>query len=267
MLILIRGGGDLASGIAIRLYRSGLPVVITELSQPLVVRRLVSFAEAVHEGQWTVEDVTGRLIQDPAQMEEVVRAGMIPVLVDPDLSSLQIFQPEVLIDARMRKKPPEAGREQADLVIGLGPGFTAGKDCHAVVETNRGHQLGRVYWEGAAQEDTGIPGEVRGYRQERVLRSPGSGGLENFQEIGDLIERGEKIAAVNGQIVTAPFDGVIRGLLRSGTFVKEGMKIGDLDPRGKSEYAWIVSDKSRCLGGAVLEAILSRPELRSSLWT
>jgi len=267
MLTMIRGGGDLASGIAIRLVRSGLRVVITELPQPLVVRRLVSFAEAVHEGEWQVEDITGKLIQEPADADQAHRAGMVPVLVDPDLSSLMVYQPKILIDARMRKKPPEAGMDQADLVIGLGPGFTAGKDCHAVVETNRGHQLGRVYWEGAAQEDTGIPGEVRGYRQERVLRAPDSGVLKNFQEIGDLIDRGDRIAAVNDRVVTAPFAGVIRGLLRSGTNVKEGMKIGDLDPRSKPEYARIVSDKSRCLGGAVLEAILSRPELRSSLWT
>lgn len=267
MLTMIRGGGDLASGIAIRLVRSGLHVVITELPQPLVVRRLVSFAEAVHEREWTVEDITGKLIQDPADADQAHQAGMIPVLVDPDLSTLQIFQPEVLIDARMRKKPPEAGMGQAGLVIGLGPGFTAGKDCHAVVETNRGHQLGRVYWEGTAEEDTGIPGEVRGYRQERVLRAPASGVLKNFQEISDLIDRGDRIAAVNDRVVTAPFAGVIRGLLRSGTTVKEGMKIGDVDPRSKPEYARIVSDKSRCLGGAVLEAILSQPELRSSLWT
>jgi len=267
MLTMIRGGGDLASGIAIRLYHSGFKLVITELPQPLVVRRLVSFAEAVHEGEWTVEGITGKLITDLGGVGAALRFGMIPVLVDPDLSSLNVLRPDILVDARMRKKPPEGGKEQARLVIGLGPGFSAGENCHAAVETNRGHQLGRVYWSGTPEADTGIPGEVMGYRQERVLRSPDQGELENYRSIGDLVEAGERIAEVNDLDITAPFGGAIRGLLRTGTSVKSGMKIGDLDPRGKPEYAQIVSDKSRCLGGSVLEAVLSRSEIRTQLWS
>lgn len=267
MLTLIRGGGDLASGIAIRLVRAGLRVVITELPQPLVVRRWVSFAEAVYEGEWTVEGVTGKLITAPDQVETVLRDDNIPVIVDPDLRNLNLLQPDILIDARMRKQAPEAALEQADLVIGLGPGFKAGQNCHAAVETNRGHQLGRVYWEGSPEPDTGIPGEVRGYRQERVLRAPVQGVLKNSREIGDLVQEGEIITSVGDRPVSAPFAGALRGLLRSGTTVHSGMKIGDLDPRGKPEYARIVSDKSRCLGGAVLEALLTRPEIRNQLWS
>ena len=267
MTIIIRGGGDLASGVALRLHRSGLNVLISELPEPLVVRRKVSFAEAVHEGSWRVEDVEGVLIDRPEDRFRVWGAGQIPVLVDPKLHSLSGVQPEVLVDARMRKRPPEKGKEQAPLVIGLGPGFQAGENCHAAVETNRGHHLGRVYWQGAPEADTGIPGEVAGYRAERVLRAPVAGVLRNQEEIGNLVEAGQLIADVSGKTVTAPFTGAIRGLLRNGTRVKEGMKIGDVDPRCDPSYSRVVSDKARSIGGGVLEAILSREELRSELWT
>lgn len=266
MLTLIRGGGDLASGIALRLHRSGLRIVITELPQPLVVRRLVSFAEAVPEGEWTVEGVKAKRVEDPSKVGAVLERGVIPVLVDPELDSLSLLKPQVVVDARMIKRPPETGKEIASLVIGLGPGFEAGENCHAAIETNRGHNLGRVFWQGAPEEDTGLPGEVMGYRSERVLRSPAAGILENHVEIGDLLEKGQLIAEVSGVLVQSPFPGALRGLLRDGTRVKKGMKIGDVDPRGDPSYCRMVSEKSRCLGGAVLESILSRPELRPLLW-
>lgn len=266
MLTMIRGGGDLASGVALRLHRAGLRLAITELPQPLVVRRLVSFAEAVHEGQWTVEDVTARHIEDPDWAVSVWKEDQIPILVDPDLSSLDVLEPHVVVDARMRKRPPEMGKEIASLFIGLGPGFEAGVNCHAAVETNRGHNLGRVYWQGAPQEDTGIPGEVAGYRSERVIRAPAAGVLQVEAEIGDVLEEGQLIARVNDSQIKAPFAGALRGLLREGTQVKKGTKVGDVDPRGDPSYSKIVSDKSRAIGGAVLEAILARPDLRPILW-
>lgn len=267
MITLIRGGGDLASGVALRLHRAGLHLVITELPQPVVVRRLVSFAEAVHEGRWTVEDVSAERVAGPHEVKAVVEAGRIPVLVDPDLDALDVLNPEVVVDARMTKRPPEVGKEIAPLFIGLGPGFDAGVNCHAAIETNRGHNLGRVYWEGSPEEDTGVPGTVMGYQSERVLRSPAAGVLHTRADIGDLLEEGQVIAEVDGEPISAPFSGALRGLLRDHTRVHEGMKVGDVDPRKDPSYSRIVSDKSRALGGAVLEAILSRPGLRPLLWT
>lgn len=266
-MVLIRGGGDLASGVALRLHRCGIKVLITELPEPLVIRRLVSFAEAVHTGEVVVEDVTGQLISTLDELNPVFENRRIPVLVDPELRCLQDLQPQVVVDARMRKKPPRTKKEIATLTVGLGPGFTAGENCHAAIETNRGHNLGRVLWEGSPEPDTGRPGTVMGYSKERVLRSPADGILINQAEIGQLVDRGQIIAAVKDQAITAPFQGAVRGLLRNETTVHAGMKVGDVDPRGDPSYALIVSDKARCLGGAVLEAILSRSGLREAIWT
>lgn len=266
MLVLIRGGGDLASGVAVRLHHSGFDVLITELPKPLVVRRTVSFAEAVSEGSKEVEGITAVLIQSPGDVKDTVRAGHIPVLVDPDLASLNEVRPDVVVDARMRKKPPTEGKEVATLVVGLGPGFIAGENCHAVVETNRGHNLGRVIWVGPPQEDTGIPGEVLGFALERVLWAPEDGKLVSGAQIGDEVKNGTVIALVGSQAVLAPFDGVLRGLIKPGSQVTEGMKIGDVDPRNDPAICSLVSDKSRAVGGGVLEAILACPDLRSGLW-
>lgn len=266
MLVLIRGGGDLASGVAVRLHRSGFQVVITELDQPGVVRRSVAFAEAVFDGHAEVEGVIGELQSDLEDVKAALRSGIIPVLVDPDLECLEILTPEIVVDARMRKKPPDRGKELATLVIGLGPGFVGGENCHAAIETNRGHDLGRVLWSGAPQADTGIPGEVKGYAAERVLRSPADGELVSGANLGDRVKKNNVIALVGDQAVLAPFDGVLRGLLRPGSQVEQGMKIGDVDPRDDPNLVNLVSDKSRAIGGGVLEAILSCPDLRSGLW-
>ena len=231
MLVLIRGGGDLASGVAVRLHRAGFEVLITELAEPLVVRRKVSFAEAIPEGRASVEGISGEFITDPSTAKRVIQSGNIPVLIDPDLHCLEVIKPDVVVDARMRKKSPQEGKELASLVVGLGPGFIAGENCHAAVETNRGHNLGRVLWVGAPEEDTGIPGVVLGYSAERVLRSPTNGRLHTRVEIGELLEKGSLIADIEGQKVLAPFNGILRGLLRDGTVVQAGLKIGDLDPR------------------------------------
>jgi xanthine dehydrogenase accessory factor len=264
-LVLIRGGGDLASGVAYRLYRAGLQVVITELPQPLVVRRAVSFAQAVYTGECTVEGLVGRRVRDAAEVLERLGSGEIPVLVDPEGESLIALRPLVLVDGRMTKQPPEFGMEAAMLVVGLGPGFVAGENCHAVVETHRGHTLGRVIWQGSARADTGIPEAVDRYRGERVLRAPADGPLEARAEIGQRIEAGQVVAEVAGKPVVAPFNGVLRGLVYPGVMVQSGMKIGDLDPRNDPRYCFMVSDKSLAVGGGVLEAVLSEPWMRKKL--
>ncbi len=272
-LIIIRGGGDLASGVALRLHRAGFRLIITELPQPLVVRRLVSFAEAVYSGETVVEDIIGRRAENLSHAQELIGQGVIPVLVDPSAEVLSIVNsnsstkgPTILIDGRMTKHPPDLGLDSASLVIGLGPGFTAGENCHAVIETNRGHSLGRVIWHGTAEMDTGLPESVAERRAERVLRAPAAGVLHTYAEICDKLEPGQRVAEVDGQPVLAPFRGVLRGLLHSGLQVVPGLKIGDVDPRNDPAACRLVSDKALAVGGGVLEAVLSRPEIRMHLW-
>lgn len=264
--VLIRGGGDLGSGIAWRLHRAGIRVLVSEIAQPLAVRRAVAFAEAVYAGKITVEGVTGERTA-AAAVSEVWARGNIPVVIDPDLRETARLQPRVLVDARLTKRRADYPLDAFPLIIGLGPGFEAGVNCHAVIETNRGHTLGRVYWQGTALPDTGLPERVLQYQAERVLRAPADGLLEVFGEIGQHFDAGETIAAVNGQPVTAPFAGVLRGIVHPGLPVTRGLKIGDLDPRDDPRYCFLISDKSLALGGAVLEALLTRPEIRRSLWT
>ena len=267
-LILIRGGGDLASGVAMRLYRIGLSVVIAELAQPLAVRRLVSFAEAVYAGETTVEGVTGRRVSDPGDSLKVLQLlakGRIPVLIDPEAKSAQLLHPMVIVDARMTKLPPEPLRHSARLYIGLGPGFIAGDNCHAVIETNRGHRLGRVIWQGAAQQDTGLPAVVSGQYM-RALRAPAEGKVIGLARIGEHGQEAQAVAEVAGIGVPAPFSGMLRGLIHPECPVTAGMKIGDVDPRDDPAICSLVSEKSLAIGGGVLEAILSRAELRQNLW-
>ncbi len=272
-LVLIRGGGDLASGVALRLHRAGLQVLIAELPQPLVVRRLVAFAEAVYEGRATVEEVAARLVDSPQQALALLEFGVIPVLVDPAAEIIQTMAGipaapdiDIVVDARMIKQPPESGMQAANLVIGLGPGFVAGENCHAVIETNRGHYLGRVIWQGTAQADTGLPELVGEKRAERVLRAPADGVMKAQAAIGSHLEAQQVVAQVAGQAVHAPFAGVLRGLLHDGVQVKTGTKIGDVDPRDDPRYCTQVSDKSLAVAGGVLEAILTRADVRARLW-
>jgi xanthine dehydrogenase accessory factor len=271
-IVLIRGGGDLASGVALRLHRTGMRVVITELEQPVVIRRSVSFAEAIYQGETMVEEVAARRVGDIAVIQEAWKARIIPVLVDPECSVLNELNEDlsgsrisVLVDACMTKRPPDLGKDSAPFVIGLGPGFTAGDDCHAVIETNRGHYLGRVIWKGSASANTGVPEGFRGEFQDRVLRSPADGMFLSDRKICDRLEAGEKVAEVNDQVITAPFKGVLRGLLHPGLYVRHGFKVGDIDPRDDPRYCSSVSDKSLAIAGGVLEAILvykSRQEER-----
>jgi xanthine dehydrogenase accessory factor len=264
-LVIIRGGGDLASGVALRLHRSGFQVLITEIERPLAVRRAVSFAEAIYTGEVQVEEVIGRHVGDIAEIKAALDEQIIPVMVDPPAQVQDWISPIAIVDARMRKKAPESGIEAGQILIGLGPGFTAGLDCHAVVETNRGHQMGRVIWEGSAEEDSGIPEPIQGYAVDRVLRAPVDGVLKGGVKLGTLVKSGEELARVGDQAVYAPFDGVLRGLVHDGLEVHTGMKIGDLDPRGVVKYCFTVSDKALAVGGGVLEAMLSYKTIRKAI--
>jgi len=261
--LLIRGGGDLASGVALRLHRSGFRVLIAELPNPLAVRRAVSFSEAVYEKEWQVEGITARLVSSADEIEAVCARNEIPVLIDPDLQLLTIshFPLSAIIDARLIKKSYPILPPDFPFTLGLGPGFVAGENCHAVIETNRGHTLGRVYWTGAASPDTGQPeGDPR-----RVLRAPCNGFLTGYAKIGEQIESGQLIATIGEAGIRAPFTGVLRGLIRPGVVIPENMKIGDLDPRNDPSYCYLVSDKALAVGGGVLEALLSRSEIITQL--
>lgn len=254
-LILIRGGGDLASGVALRLQRCGYNIIIAELPNPLAVRRTVSFSEAIYAGEIAIEDLTGRRVENSQQALELVQHGCIPVIIDPHAAILGEAAFSALVDARLLKRKADSLLHAAPLVIGLGPGFTCGENCHAVVETQRGHSLGRVYWSGSASADTGQPeGDPR-----RVLRAPTSGILNSLARIGEYVHAGQILAEVNAEKITAPFEGVLRGLIRPGVSVQKGMKIGDIDPRGDPAYCYQVSDKALAVGGGVLEALLSTP--------
>jgi xanthine dehydrogenase accessory factor len=262
--ILIRGGGDLASGVALRLRQSGLPVLISELPRPLAVRRRVSFAAAVYNGAIQIEGCTGYRVDDPSdasRIQHITAEGGIPVLVDPAGDAVNLFQPKVLIDGRMLKQHNARQTNAVQLLIGLGPGFIAGVNCDAVIETNRGVSMGRVIWDGTAEPNTFTPAAIAGHSNARVLRAPVDGMIETYAEIGDHIITGQAIAHINGHFVLAAFNGVLRGLIHPGLSVKRGMKIGDLDPRDDSRLCFQVSDKSLAVGEGVLGAILSKFEL------
>lgn len=255
IITVIKGAGDLASGVASRLYRAGFQVIMTDLKEPTVIRRKVAFAEAVYEGVTQVEGITGRLCSEK-DYQHVLAKGEIPVLVDPEAKIINYIKPQVVIDAILAKKNTGTKSNLAPVVIALGPGFIAPDDAHAVIETKRGHYLGRVLYQGSAQPNTGIPGDIMGKTEERVLRAPCGGVFCSFVEIGDLVKKGQIIGEVDQVPVLSSLDGMVRGLLRSGLIVHTSMKIGDVDPRGEQDYCFTISDKARALGGAVLEAML-----------
>lgn len=259
--ILIRGGGDLATGVALRLHRVGLKVLVSELPQPLAVRRTVSFAEAVYTKQVEIEGVVARLVKGE-QISKALEAGDIPVIVDPDAAILTKLPISIVIDARLIKFPPAPLPVEVLLHIGLGPGFYAGRNCHAVIETQRSHTLGRVYLEGTTQPDSGRPeGDLR-----RVFYSPADGEFVGKVKIGDHVDAGQIVAEVAGKQIKAPFPGVIRGLIHSGLQVTKGLKIGDVDSRDDPNLCNLVSDKALAVAGGVLEAILSNPGIQISIF-
>ncbi len=248
----------MASGVACRLHAANLrQIVMLEVEKPLAVRRRVSFCEAVYEGIQTVEGIDARLISSPAEIEKTWKKRQIAIMVDPQWHSLKRRSFDMVVDAVLAKQNLGTGVNDAAFVIGLGPGFTAGGDVHAVIETNRGHDLGRVIKHGTAEPDTGIPGEIGNYTSERVLRSPADGMFSSDRAIGEPVKSGEIVGHVNNKPIISEIDGIIRGLIRSQIKVKTRYKLGDIDPRGKLEYCSTVSEKARAIGGAVLEAVLS----------
>lgn len=254
-LVVIRGGGDLGTGIAHRLYTEGYKIVMLEAERPLAVRRAVSFCEAVYEGQAVVEGVKAVLATSVKDIYKILEEGFIPVYVDEKAHVVKELNPLVLVDAIMAKRNLGTNKNMAPITIAIGPGFEAGVDVDLVVETNRGPYLGKIIHSGKAQEDTGIPSEVMGYTTERVLRAPCDGIIKSSYKIGDVVRKGDVVAKVEEMEVAAAIDGILRGIIRDGLYVKKGLKIGDIDPRGIREYAFAISDKARAVGEGVFRAI------------
>ena len=256
MLVVMRGGGDLATGVALRLYRSGMQVVICEIAAPTSIRRTVCFSEAVRLGETSVEGVTARRA-GPAEVPALLEDGVIPVLVDPEARCIHAQKPDVVVDAILAKRNLGTTMDMAPAVVAAGPGFTAGTDCHAVVETMRGHDLGRVIWKGSATPNTGLPGLIGGFAGERVLRAPADGVFHQLLDIGAQVKMGDAAAEVGGVPMLCTLDGVLRGILADGIPVRKGMKAGDVDPRNQAENCRRASDKALAVGGGVLEALLA----------
>lgn len=254
--IIIRGGGDLATGIAYILHKAGYKIIILEIEKPLTVRRAVSFSEAVYEGEITVEGVKGILANDKDHIYRIWSLEAIPVYIDEKGSIIEDFKPLAVVDAIIAKRNLDTNKSMAPITIGIGPGFEAGKDVDLVIESNRGLNLGKIIHWGKAEEDTGIPGEVMGYKEERVLRASCDGRVEAFYNIGDMIEKDHPICQVGNEKVIAPFKGILRGMIKEGLYVKKGLKIGDIDPRCIKDYIFTISDRARIIGNSVLEGIL-----------
>ena len=262
-LIIVRGGGDLATGSIYKLKKSGFPVLILEVPNPSAIRRNVAFCEAVYQGEQTVEDMTCYKAETLMQAKQYLEEGKLTVLVDPAGESISQLKPLAVVDGILAKRNLGTNRTMAPITVALGPGFIAGQDVDAVIETKRGHNLGRVFWTGSAAPNTGIPGMVGGYGKERVIHSPAKGIVRNVKRITDTVSKGEVIAVVEtreGVVpIKATLDGVLRGLIRDRYPVTPGFKMADIDPRG-DEYnnCFTISDKARCIAGGVLEAILQR---------
>ena len=255
-LVAIRGAGDIASGVAIRLVRCGYRVVMLEIAQPTAIRRSVAFAQAVFDGSFKVEDLSARLVATAPEALDLTWRGEIALLVDPQAESLEALGPDYLVDAILAKENLGTHKRMAPITIALGPGFIAGDDCDAVIETNRGHRLGRVILIGDAEPNTGIPGEIAGKSDLRVVRAPCAGVFRSCVALGDLIPQGALMGQVGDAAVTAPLAGMVRGLLQDGLQVSARFKIGDIDPRGAKADYLTASDKAMAIAGGVLEAML-----------
>lgn len=254
-LIIIRGAGDIATGSIQRLHRSGFKVLCLEVAQPTAIRRTVALSDAIYVGETRVEDIVARRVETIYEIENAFEDGVVPVMVDPECKILEELEPDVVVDAILAKKNLGTRIDMAKGTVALGPGFIAGEDVDIVIETNRGHDLGRLIFEGPAAPNTNRPGNIDGFTRERVLYAPKTGKIINRHDIGDIVEQGEVIATVEGGEVTAKISGILRGIIRNGTEVFEGMKIGDVDPRITTNPKTI-SDKARALGGATLEAVM-----------
>lgn len=255
MKILIKGAGDLATGIGFRLFRAGYVVWMTDLSMPTSVRRSVSFSSAIYEGQISIESMKAVFAPNFDEALSIQKRHHIPILADPTAAIRESYRPEIIVDAIMAKENTGTKKEDAGLVIGVGPGFYAGKDCHLVVETKRGHYLGRVIRDGSAIPNTGIPGDIGGYTIERLIKADRDGEFDPQVKIGDFVEQGQIVALIAGVPVKANMSGLVRGILHKGIRVFKGMKAGDIDARCKAEHCHTISDKARAVGGGVLEAV------------
>ncbi len=253
--VVVRGAGEMASGVIRRLSLAGFEVIALEQEQPDCIRRTVCFAEAVYESEFSVESVTARLIKSGDGISSLVADDFVRVFVDAEANFLSVLNPSVVVDGRMLKQDINSTIDIAPILIGLGPGFIAGSNCHAAIETNRGFDLGRAIYNGTPQTYTGMPAPVEGISKNRLLCSPADGKLKAYLKIGDKVEPGEKIAEVSGLPVESRIGGVLRGLARDGLMVKQSQKIGDIDPRGIREYCFRISDKANAVAGGVLEAI------------
>lgn len=254
--VLIKGGGDLATGIACRLFECGFSVLITEIEKPTTIRRTVAFSEAVYKKSASVEDIVAVLCSDIIECETALKNGNIPLIIDSTAAIKNLWQPDIIVDAILAKKNLGLAISDAPLTIGIGPGFFAQKDCHCVIESQRGHNLGRCIYYGSAEANTGVPGDIGGHSLERLLKSPSAGIFHSKLSIGDYVKKGEIVAYVDNSPVVAAIDGILRGLLMNDLKVDYNMKIGDIDPRSEKEHCYSVSDKARSIGGGVLEAIL-----------
>ena len=255
-MILIRGAGDIASGIAVRLHRCGFTLAMTDLSKPTSIRRTVCFSEAVLHGNCRVEDIDAEKAASRADADLILQRGHIPVFADDDGTVLSLLHPEAVVDARLAKVNLDTSISDAPIVVAVGPGFTAGQDCHAVVETQRGHYLGRVIYDGAAAPNTGVPGNIGGYTVERIIRAPKAGIFHPVHRIKDQVQANEIVAYVDEIPVYCRIGGTLRGILPEGIQVFEGMKSGDVDPRCQPEHCLCASDKALSVGGGTLEALL-----------
>lgn len=262
-LVVIRGGGDLATGVIHRLHSAGFPVLVLECEEPSAIRRQVALSEAVFDGEAEVEGVTAVRIESIEAIPETLAAGKVPVLVDAAGESIERLKPFAVVDAILAKRNLGTRRDMARLTIGIGPGFIAGRDVDYVIESQRGHSLGRIIDAGEAQANTGIPGDIGGYTSERVVRAGCEGTLKGLVSIGELVTRGQTIARIEGEAssveVKATLDGILRGLIRDGFEVVQGFKIADIDPRvDEYDNCFLISDKARCIAGSVLELICSK---------
>jgi xanthine dehydrogenase accessory factor len=262
-LIVVRGAGDIATGTICRLHKSGMRVLALEVATPTAIRRTVSLSEAVYSGSSCVEEVSAVLAGSLFSCESIWQKRQVPVLVDPDCHCLRVCTPVALVDAILAKKNCGTNMDMASITIGLGPGFTAGHDVHAVVETNRGHDLGRVMYKGSALANTGLAGNIAGVGRERVIYAPVSDGMRVSKDIGSVVGKGEIIARIGEEPVSAPIDGLVRGMIRDGFPVKQGMKVADIDPRSEQiANCYTISEKARCIAGGVLEVILHLSKAR-----
>lgn len=260
--VVIRGAGDVATGIGHRLHRCGFKVLHLDIGKPLVIRRTVAFTQAIFDGEGEVEGVKCRLVKNIEEIEKAWMEDEVAVMVDPEALIIDQIKPDVVVDAIIAKKNIGTNKSMANTTIGIGPGFTAGDDVDVVVESNRGHFLGSIILKGSAASNTGEPGNIGGFTKERVIRANANGVIRNVREIGDLVTKGEPIAYIGDTVVKASLDGMLRGLIKNDSDVFEGLKIADVDPRGERKYCFTITEKARAIGGGVLEGILYMDKIR-----